>query len=271
MGYFISEEHPMKAKKHLGFTPLRKMISSQFRNWQDVRRQGSIDHSGHDVAMSALACMYFQEPSLLQFQREMEKSSQQNNLRTLFGVQSIPSSNAMKEVLDNQDSQGFQPIFKGIIHRLQRGNQLSQFNLFPGLTVCTIDATQYHISESIHCNCCLTRHKDNDDKPTQYYHTALQAALMHPDIKQVASVVGGVTSELGGGKFANGAVSAAFAHLFNNEGKAALAKLRGIKDFASLEQSVKDRWGKIEYTFGENIRGSSSFKGAIVIRMGSGL
>jgi RHS repeat-associated protein len=32
-----------------------------------------------------------------------------------------------------------------------------------------------------------------------------------------ASVTGGIASKLGGGKFANGAVSAAFSHLFNNE------------------------------------------------------
>lgn len=189
MGYFISEAHSMKAKKHLSFTALRKTISSHFRSWKDVRRQGSTDHSVHDVAMSALACMYFQEPSLLQFQKDMEEKSHQNNLRTLFGVQTIPSSNVMKEVLDNQASQNFQPISKSIIQQLQRGKQLSQLNLLPGLTVCSIDATQYHISESIRCNCCLTRHKNNADKPTQYYHTALQAALMHPDIKQVIPVM----------------------------------------------------------------------------------
>lgn len=173
----------MRTKKHLGFTALRKMISSHFRSWKDFRRQGSIDHSVHDVAMSAMACMYFQEPSLLQFQKEMEERSQQNNLRTLFNVQTIPSSNVMKEILDNQESRGFQPISKSIIQQLQRGNQLSQFNFFPGFTVCSFDATQYHISESIRCDGCLTKHKDNDDKPTKYYHTALQAALMHSDIK----------------------------------------------------------------------------------------
>ena len=37
----------------------------------------------------------------------------------------------------------------------------------------------------------------------------------------VASVVGGTSAALGGGKFANGAVSAAFVHLFNNEAHAA--------------------------------------------------
>ena len=94
----------MKAKKHLSFTPLREMISHQIRSWPDPRRQQSVDHSVHDAVMSGLACMYFQEPSLLQFQREMQERTHQNNLTTLFGVQTIPSSNTIKDVADDKDS-----------------------------------------------------------------------------------------------------------------------------------------------------------------------
>ncbi len=178
----------MKIKKHLSFTALRKMISDRVRSWHDPRREKSTTHSLHDTIMSGLACMYFQEPSLLQFQTEMESTYQQNNLRTLFDVKTIPSAKAMKAILDSQDSQQFQPISKDIIQRLQRGNQLKQFDLLAGLKVCSIDATQYHTSQSIRCDCCLTANKDNDDKPTRYYHTALQAAIMHPDMKQVIPI-----------------------------------------------------------------------------------
>jgi len=118
----------------------------------------------------------------------MESRYQQNNLRTLFDVKAIPSSNTMKSVLDNQDSPQFQPISKDIIQRLQRGKQLDPFNLLPGLTVCSLDGTQYHSSETLHCDCCLTVNKNKDDKPTRYYHTALQAALMHPEMKQVIPI-----------------------------------------------------------------------------------
>lgn len=51
-----------------------------------------------------------------------------------------------------------------------------------------------------------------------------------------AAVVGGATSTLIGGEFANGAASAAFAYLFNAKGGAAMS-LKGIRGFASL---VKD-------------------------------
>ena len=187
MGNFTQESSPMKAKKHLSFTALTKMISNQVRSWSDPRRQKSTDHSVHDAVMSGLACMYFQEPSLLQFQRSMEEHTHQNNLRTLFGVQNIPSSNTLKDILDDQDARLFNPIGKNIVQRLQRGNQLSQFKLMPGWTVCSIDASKYHSSESIHCKQCLT--KQHGDNPVIHQHFALQAALMHPDVKQVIPVM----------------------------------------------------------------------------------
>ena len=187
MRFSTREYGLMKAKKHLSFTALRKMISNQVRSWLDPRRQKSTDHSVHDAVMSGLACMYFQEPSLLQFQRSMEERTHQNNLRTLFGVQNIPSSNTLKDILDDQDARLFNPIGKNIVQRLQRGNQLSQYKLIPGWTVCSIDATEYHSSETIHCKQCLT--KQHGDNPVIYQHFALQAALMHPDIKQVIPVM----------------------------------------------------------------------------------
>jgi hypothetical protein len=54
-----------------------------------------------------------------------------------------------------------------------------------------------------------------------------------------AAVTGGAASALGGGKFANGAVSAAFAHLFNNESRSmwerAKAEARMIGNFVRDE------------------------------------
>ena len=133
--------------------------------------------------------MYFQSPSLLEFQKQMEDAYQQNNLQTLFGVQDIPKTNALKKIVDAQDSNGFNPLFKEVAQRLDRGKQLEPFKLYDNLTVCSIDATQYHSSESIHCKGCLTKNKDNPDKPTRHEHFALQAAFMHPDVKQVVPVM----------------------------------------------------------------------------------
>ena len=184
-GIALMKTKTLRTKKHLSFTAMRKFVSKEILSWSDSRRQNSTDYSIHDAVMSSFACMYFQEPSLLGFQDRMEQDYQQNNLRTLFAVQNIPKTNALKEIVDAQDSTPFNSIFKGIVQRLQRSKQLDAFKLVDGLTVCSIDGTQYHSSEAIRCKQCLTKHKDHPDKPTVYQHFALQAALTHPDCKQV--------------------------------------------------------------------------------------
>ena len=75
--------------------------------------------------MSGFACLYFQEPWLLQFQKEREDTFQQNNLRTLFGVQEIPKTKALKERVDAQDSNDFNPLFKGIANGLTAVSNLN--------------------------------------------------------------------------------------------------------------------------------------------------
>jgi hypothetical protein len=177
----------MKPKKHLSFSSLRKLVSSFFKKLDDKRRKASTFYAIHDAIMSAFACMFFQDPSLLQFQKNLHDSKRKNNLNTIFGVQNIPSSNQIKDILDEQDSSCFRPIFKAIIQRLQRGKQLATFQLFKGWTICSIDATQYFSSKLIHCKKCLV--KTHADKTKTYQHFALQAALMHPDSKQVIPIM----------------------------------------------------------------------------------
>ena len=60
-------------KKHLIFGSLREVMS------QSVR-----------IVMSGLAMKYFQDRSLLQFQKHMEENSRRTNLQTSFGVKQVP-------------------------------------------------------------------------------------------------------------------------------------------------------------------------------------
>lgn len=50
----------------------------------DSRQQNKCDYSQHDILMSAFACIFFQDPSLLHFQKRLEQNQQRNNLRNTF-------------------------------------------------------------------------------------------------------------------------------------------------------------------------------------------
>jgi hypothetical protein len=137
----------------------------------------------HDCCLSALAMMFFQDPSMLAFQRRLQKSNSMNNLQTLFDVQSIPKESQMKDVLDSIIDESFYPIFPEFLSRLQRAKKLEPYKYINDSYLLPLDGTQYFSSESISCNQCLT--KDLKNGNTLFYHQALAATIVHPDLRQV--------------------------------------------------------------------------------------
>jgi hypothetical protein len=176
-----------KQKKHLSFTALREALSALFNAIDDPRQQTKCDFTLHDVLMSAFSCMYFQEPSLAQFQKRMQEAKGRSHLQTLFGVQDIPQDSPLRDILDTIPSEAFAPIFKDYFGRLRRHKHLIEYEVLPGKLMCVIDGTQYHRSTSVRCDCCLTKqHKEGE---ITYSHSVLQGAIMHPDKKQVLPVL----------------------------------------------------------------------------------
>lgn len=172
-----------KSKKHLSFTSLRQHMSKQFHKVPDKRQASKVSYSLHDNVMSAFACMYFQDPSLLQFQQRLQDAEHRSNLKTLFAVSEIPKNSQLRQVLDSVNSDIFAPIFKVFYQRLQRGKHLEQYQLFPGQYYFPIDGSQFYHSKEVNCEQCLT--KAHRDGTTSYSHQVLQGGIMHPDCKQV--------------------------------------------------------------------------------------
>lgn len=188
----------MKAKKHLSFNSLKESLSVVFNKIKDHRQINKVKHSIHDVLMSGFACMYFQDPSLLQFQKRLENVHHNNNLKTLFGVETIPEATQMREVTDEVSPEAFRPFFNEYFFQLQRGKHLEQFQIFPNLYYAPMDGTQFFCSDAVFCKDCLTtKTKDTNkkedgwcdeeesDAKINFSHKVLQIAIMHPNMKQV--------------------------------------------------------------------------------------
>ena len=173
----------MKSKKLLSFGSLRKALSSQLGRLPDKRQALKCDYCVHDAMMCGFACMFFQEPSLLQFQKQLRDHENLDNLMTLFDVQAIPESTQMRELIDSVSSDQLNSVFKEYFFRLQRSKYLETYQIFPGLYICSIDGTQYYSSGKVHCESCLTANHKNGGMT--YSHKVLQAAIMHPDMRQV--------------------------------------------------------------------------------------
>jgi hypothetical protein len=113
----------------LGFSNLRKSVSARVNEIAEIemRQVGKIRDSMHDACLSALAMMYFQDASMLEFQRRLQEQMQMNNLQTLFQVETIPKDNQLRDIIDAIPSQKLFPIFNDFFRLLQRGNQLQPF------------------------------------------------------------------------------------------------------------------------------------------------
>jgi hypothetical protein len=183
LNYVLSEM--IAPKKHLNFNALRSVLSKQFERIEDKRQQSKVNHSLHDSLMSGFACMYFQDPSLLAFQQRLQDSYQNNNLKSLFAVESIPKETQMREMIDSVATGSFEPIFNDYFLKLQRSKILSDYAIIPKehLYYMPIDATQYYQSTNISCSKCLKKTSSKDE--TTYSHQALQPSILHPALSQV--------------------------------------------------------------------------------------
>jgi hypothetical protein len=170
-------------KKHLGFAALRKIISERLLEIEDGRQQGKVDYTLHDCAMSAFAMMFFQDPSVLEFQRRMEESINCNNLKTMFNVVSIPKDTQLRDVLDRCPLNPLDKVFADFFYHLQRSKQLEAYQFINGMYLMPVDGSQYFSSEKINCPSCLTT--TSKKGVVRYHHSILQAVIVHPDNKQV--------------------------------------------------------------------------------------
>jgi hypothetical protein len=176
----------MHSKKHLSFKAIRTMIVEKLSTIKDFRAVNS-SNSIVDVMLSGLACMYFQSTSLLEFQRNMERREQRNNLRSLFTVKDLPTDQGMRNIIDTVDTEvAFRPIFKELFSKLQRGKHLEQYQTLPGKYLLNVDGTQYFSSKEVSCKKCLTR---GTTKHSYNCHQVLQGAIVKAGLRQVIPVM----------------------------------------------------------------------------------
>jgi hypothetical protein len=154
-----------------------------------MRDASKVNYSMHDCLMSGFAMMFFQDPSILQFQESLQKYYRSNNLRTVFKVSNIPKETQMRDVIDNVPSEAITPVFKEFFRHLQRGKHLEQYEFLSGKYLVSIDASSYFSSSKVSCPNCLEKNAGSPTKKTTYSHMILQSVMMHPDMKQVLPLV----------------------------------------------------------------------------------
>ena len=178
MSQATSERRP---RRPLHFDALIALARRGFQKIPDRRRCPSFPLA--DALMVGLAMFSLKDPSLLAFQRR----ARDHNLRSVFGLQAIPSDTQTREILDPIDPRYLRPLFKDIFRQLQRAKVLEDYAYLDGRYLVALDGVEYFSSKKVHCEHCMTRHHSNGE--VSYYHQMLGAVIVHPDFSEVIPLV----------------------------------------------------------------------------------
>lgn len=180
----------MRPPIHLTFEAIVALFGRTFERLPDGRDPTRLSYPMRDAAMSALACFFFQDPSLLAFQRRIRSRMGRDNLETMFGVEAIPSDTQLREILDGAPVDPVRRLLGHVFERYRRSGWAAEFKtsraLGGGLYPLILDATDYYASSAIGCQHCLTSTHTKDGKQTtRFRHAMLSATVFKARSHQV--------------------------------------------------------------------------------------
>lgn len=166
-------------KNALSMTGMLEIVRSVFNKTSTFASKSAMPIA--DCLMSGLAIFTLKYSSLLQYDRDRDLIKK--NLKNLFEVDRLPSDTYMRERLDEVNPSQLRGCFTKLFSAVQRSKKLEAYQGIEGSYFVSLDATGYFSSKNIHCDeCCKKHHRDGS---ITYYHQMLQAALVHPELKQV--------------------------------------------------------------------------------------
>jgi len=180
----------MRPLKSLTLEAIVELLATTFGELEDPRAAEQLTYPLHDTLMSGFALMFFQHPSLLQFQRAMQQKRRRCNLQTLFGVHEVPSDTQMREILDGVEPEPLRALLPQLCEKVRRAGWGGRFTTtLPSgqhqgtyYTV-ALDGSEYFHSTTIQCPHCL-RQPDQQGR-VHYSHLVVGATLVRAGSHQV--------------------------------------------------------------------------------------
>ena len=117
----------MRPLKSLTLEAMVELLAPTFRELEDSRAADQLTYPLHDTLMSGFALLFFQHPSLLQFQRVMKQKRRRCNLETLFGGHDVPSDTQMREILDGVEPEPLRALLPQLCEKVRRAGWGGRF------------------------------------------------------------------------------------------------------------------------------------------------
>ena len=174
-------------RKALSAPGLIRKLRQTFSQVPDKRRAGSVQYSMPDTLMAAFAMFNLKYPSILRFDTEAHADVRLiHNLKSLFGLNKVPSDSQMRDIIDPVKPEALRPCFEALHYELQRGKVLEDFTVFDEHYLLAIDGTGQFASNKVSCPHCCVKKRSNGK--TEYYHQILAAVMVYPTQKTVMPI-----------------------------------------------------------------------------------
>lgn len=159
------------------------LLSDTFGRLADPRCPDRVDYSLHDTLLSGFAMMFFQYPSLLEFQRTMKQRRGRCNLETIFGVPQVPSDTQMRDILDGVAPELLRLLLPVLFEKVRRAGWAKEFkSTVPSgehqgdYYTLMLDGTDYFHFTEVQCPGCVQR-RDGSGQ-VHFRHTVVSATLV---------------------------------------------------------------------------------------------
>jgi hypothetical protein len=167
----------------LSFESIVGCLRDVGKGFKDKRQGKNTQYTMDDIVMSAFSVFYLQCPSFLSYQQTMESEQGNNNARTLFGIDKIPSDNHIRTMLDEETPESLFPVFQSIFKGLDKAGLLAGMRSSDGDLLLAFDGVEHHSSHEVSCVNCKTR-QHNTGQIT-YSHGMVTAVLVKPGCSHV--------------------------------------------------------------------------------------
>jgi hypothetical protein len=180
----------MRPLKSLTLETIVEFLATACDTLEDPRAAAQLTYRLHDTVLSGFALMFFQHPSLLQFQRAMKQKRRRCNLETIFGVREVPSDTQLREILDGVEPEPLRALLPQVWEKVRRAGWGGRFTTrLPSgqhqgtyYTV-ALDGSEYFHSTKIQCPHCLRQPAPKGQ--VHYSHLVVGATLVRAGSHQV--------------------------------------------------------------------------------------
>lgn len=165
-------------------------LRSAIKTFPDNRTGKNTQYEVMDAGSAAFSVFFTQCPSFLSFQQLMEQKHGLSNARTLFGIQTIPSNNQIRNLLDEVNPAFLSPVFIDCCNALIRSGDIDTYRVglgeYKNDLLIALDGTTYHSSHEISCNNCSKKTKDGE---IMYSQAMVTPTIVAPGMNKVISLM----------------------------------------------------------------------------------